>query len=75
MSGNHFLRSMAEPASRDPESTENANGESAPEVHFAETVSVVTGVNKLAEAPLVDVPLELTTSEDKEAANAVSSNI
>ncbi|KAF8610686.1 hypothetical protein BDV93DRAFT_517772 [Ceratobasidium sp. AG-I] len=70
MSGNHFLRSMAEPASRDPESTENTNGESAPEVHFAETVSVVTGVNKLSEAPLVDVPLELTTPEDKEVAKA-----
>ena len=66
---------MAEPATRDPESTENVNGENAPEVHFAETVSVVTGVNKLAEAPLVDVPLELTTPEDKEVAKAVSNDI
>lgn len=66
---------MAEPASRGPESSEETNGENVPEVHFAETVSVVTGVNKLAEAPLVDVPLELTTTDDTEVAKAVCGNI
>lgn len=60
---------MAEPASHDLEKPKEDLG---PEVHFAETVSVVTGVNNLAEAPLVDVPLELTTADDKEAAKAVS---
>ncbi|QRV86708.1 hypothetical protein RhiJN_14726 [Ceratobasidium sp. AG-Ba] len=66
MSGNHFLRSMAEPLGRGPES--NIDDGPTPEVHFAETVSVVTEVNKLAEAPLVDVPLELTTPGDIETA-------
>ncbi|KAG8681199.1 hypothetical protein FRC09_017686 [Ceratobasidium sp. 395] len=65
MSGNHFLRSMAEPVGRGAESTTD---DPAPEVHFAETVSVVTEVNNLAEAPLVDVPLELTTPDDAEGA-------
>ncbi|KAG9123294.1 hypothetical protein FRC07_015134 [Ceratobasidium sp. 392] len=67
MSGNHFLRSMAEPVGRGTESTTD---DPTPEVHFAETVSVVTEVNKLAEAPLVDVPLELTTADDVESAKA-----
>ncbi|KAG8700898.1 hypothetical protein FRC08_004388 [Ceratobasidium sp. 394] len=67
MSGNHFLRSMAEPVAHDPESTTDGP---TPEVHFAETVSVVTEVNKLSEAPLVDTPLELTTAGDEEAAKA-----
>ncbi|KAG8687030.1 hypothetical protein FRC09_013737 [Ceratobasidium sp. 395] len=65
MSGNHFLRSMAEPVGRGAESTTD---DPTPEVHFAETVSVVTEVNNLAEAPLVDVPLELTTPDDAEGA-------
>ncbi|KAF8758390.1 DNA glycosylase [Rhizoctonia solani] len=38
--------------------------------HFADTVSVVTEVNKIAEAPLIDTPLELTTKEDTDAAKA-----
>ncbi|KAG9081642.1 hypothetical protein FRC06_005473 [Ceratobasidium sp. 370] len=67
MSGNHFLRSMDEPVTRSPESTTD---DPTPEVRFAETVSVVTEVNNLAEAPLVDVPLELTTADDVEGADA-----
>ncbi|CAE6434010.1 unnamed protein product [Rhizoctonia solani] len=68
MSGNHFLRSMAEPVSHEPERTNSSN--EVPEVHFADTVSVVTEVNKIAEAPLVDTPLELTTKDDTDAAKA-----
>ncbi|CAE6426064.1 unnamed protein product [Rhizoctonia solani] len=68
MSGNHFLRSMAEPASHEPERANSSN--EIPEVHFADTVSVVTEVNKLSEAPLVDTPLELTTKDDTDAAKA-----
>ncbi|CUA72225.1 hypothetical protein RSOLAG22IIIB_00889 [Rhizoctonia solani] len=68
MSGNHFLRSMAEPLSHEPERTNSSN--EVPEVHFADTVSVVTEVNKISEAPLVDAPLELTTKDDTEAAKA-----
>lgn len=55
---------MAEPTGRGSES--NFEDGPTPEVHFAEIVSVVTEVNKLAEAPLVDVPLELTTVGDTE---------
>ncbi|KDN49329.1 hypothetical protein RSAG8_02031, partial [Rhizoctonia solani AG-8 WAC10335] len=68
MSGNHFLRSMAEPASHEPEWASGSN--EVPEVHFADTVSVVTEVNKISEAPLVDAPLELTTKDDTEAAKS-----
>ncbi|KAF8682395.1 UFD1 protein [Rhizoctonia solani] len=64
---NHFLRSMAEPVSHEPEKTNNSN---EVEAHFADTVSVVTEVNKIAEAPLIDTPLELTTKEDTDAAKA-----
>ncbi|QRW26930.1 N-glycosylase/DNA lyase [Rhizoctonia solani] len=64
---NHFLRSMAEPVSHEPEKTNNSN---EVEVHFADTVSVVMEVNKIAEAPLIDTPLELTTKEDTDAAKA-----
>ncbi|ELU43857.1 hypothetical protein AG1IA_02119 [Rhizoctonia solani AG-1 IA] len=60
---------MAEPVSHEPEKTNNSN---EVEVHFADTVSVVTEVNKIAEAPLIDTPLELTTKEDTDAAKAVS---
>jgi hypothetical protein len=73
MSGNHFLRSMAEPVSHEPERTNGSD--EVPEVHFADTVSVVTEVNNIAEAPLIDTPLELTTKDDKDAAKAVSSSI
>jgi hypothetical protein len=59
---------MAEPVERGLETNDGP----APEVHFAETVSVVTGVNNLAEAPLVDVPLQLTTIDDTKGAKAVS---
>ncbi|KAG8734461.1 hypothetical protein FRC11_009990 [Ceratobasidium sp. 423] len=68
MSGNHFLRSMAEPASHEPEGA-NSSSE-VPEVHFSDTVSVVTEVNKISEAPLVDAPLELTTKDDTDAVKA-----
>ncbi|KEP52118.1 putative 8-oxoguanine DNA glycosylase [Rhizoctonia solani 123E] len=68
MSGNHFLRSMAEPVSHEPERANSSN--EVPEVHFADTVSVVTEVNKISEAPLVDAPLELTTKDDTDAAKA-----
>ncbi|KAH7340214.1 hypothetical protein B0J17DRAFT_310083 [Rhizoctonia solani] len=68
MSGNHFLRSMAEPVSHEPEKANIPN--EVPEVHFADTVSVVTEVNKVSEAPLVDIPLELTTKDDTDAAKA-----
>jgi hypothetical protein len=61
---------MADPASREPEHANNYEGL---EVHFADTVSVVTEVNKLAEAPLVDVPLQLTTNGDNEGAKVVGS--
>ncbi|KAJ1310450.1 hypothetical protein OPQ81_007183 [Rhizoctonia solani] len=68
MSGNHFLRSMEEPASHEPERANSSN--EIPEVHFADTVSVVTEVNKISEEPLVDAHLELTTKGDTEAAKA-----
>ncbi|CAE6459393.1 unnamed protein product [Rhizoctonia solani] len=68
MSGNHFLRSMAEPVAHEPEKANCSN--EVPEVHFADTVSVVTEVNKVSEAPLVDIPLELTTKGDTDAAKA-----
>lgn len=50
----------------------NTGSTDAPEVHFADTVSVVTEVNKLAETPLVDIPLELTTINDSKGTEAVS---
>ncbi|KAG8738723.1 hypothetical protein FRC10_006558 [Ceratobasidium sp. 414] len=56
---------MAEPIARGPE---GATDGPTPEVHFAETVSVVTGVNNLAETPLVDAPLESTTADNAEGA-------
>ncbi|CEL52457.1 hypothetical protein RSOLAG1IB_00998 [Rhizoctonia solani AG-1 IB] len=59
---------MAEPVSHEPERTNGSD--EAPEVHFADTVSVVTEVNNIAEAPLIDTPLELTTKDDKDAAKA-----
>lgn len=59
---------MAEPVSHEPDKADHSN--EIPEVHFAETVSVVTEVNKLAEAPLIDAPLELTTKDDVEGARA-----
>ncbi|CAE7117746.1 unnamed protein product [Rhizoctonia solani] len=73
MSGNHFLRSMAEPASHEPEKVNSPN--EVPEVHFADTVSVVTEVNKISEAPLVDAPLELTTKDDNDGAKSQNEQI